>query len=344
MTQLNQSYLPIVFYHANCADGFGAAFAAWKQFGNGGAIYVPVQHNNYVYNSETGLLAIDDTIYQLFNRTIYILDFSFSPSVMASLFNLASTYDLKIVWLDHHKTSFEALGIAYTRGVRYDKVTENLDILLDDSQSGAMIAWHYFVDADTVPTLIAHIDDYDCWQFKIPGTKEFNKFLWSLAPWNFEQWDKLLAVPEAEMNGAYMAGEAILRAHDQNIQSIIAASKREVTLTWFESTPIESPHEDNKSYAVSRQVAASGLAANCPKHLASDVGHNLAVESGTYGLCWFVDSLGNIECSLRSNGDYDVSAMAKAIAGGGGHKNAAGFKLASMEAFNKFFYPNRRTL
>jgi nanoRNase/pAp phosphatase (c-di-AMP/oligoRNAs hydrolase) len=32
------------------------------------------------------------------------------------------------------------------------------------------------------------------------------------------------------------------------------------------------------------------------------------------------------QCSLRSNGDYDVSAIAK-VFGGGGHKNAAGFEV-----------------
>jgi nanoRNase/pAp phosphatase (c-di-AMP/oligoRNAs hydrolase) len=32
------------------------------------------------------------------------------------------------------------------------------------------------------------------------------------------------------------------------------------------------------------------------------------------------------KCSLRSNGDYDVSAIAKAF-GGGGHRNAAGFQV-----------------
>jgi nanoRNase/pAp phosphatase (c-di-AMP/oligoRNAs hydrolase) len=31
-------------------------------------------------------------------------------------------------------------------------------------------------------------------------------------------------------------------------------------------------------------------------------------------------------CSLRSNGGYDVSVIAKAF-GGGGHKNAAGFEV-----------------
>ena len=26
---------PLVIYHANCADGFGAAFAAWLKLGDG---------------------------------------------------------------------------------------------------------------------------------------------------------------------------------------------------------------------------------------------------------------------------------------------------------------------
>lgn len=46
--------------------------------------------------------------------------------------------------------------------------------------------------------------------------------------------------------------------------------------------------------------------------------------SGTFGLCWYYTKDGTIACSLRSNGDYDVSAIAK-VFGGGGHKNAAGF-------------------
>ena len=58
--------------------------------------------------------------------------------------------------------------------------------------------------------------------------------------------------------------------------------------------------------------------------LASDLGHELANKSGTFGLVWSMAGDGQIHCSLRSNGDYDVSAIAKAF-GGGGHRNAAGF-------------------
>ena len=68
----------------------------------------------------------------------------------------------------------------------------------------------------------------------------------------------------------------------------------------------------------------NGLAADCPPHLQSDVGHELANQSGTFGLLWYVDKDNRCKCSLRSNGDYDVSAIAK-VFGGGGHRNAAGF-------------------
>ena len=69
-----------------------------------------------------------------------------------------------------------------------------------------------------------------------------------------------------------------------------------------------------------------GLAANCPFHLQSDVGHELANQSGTFGLLWCIDKDNRCKCSLRSNGEYDVSAIAKAF-GGGGHRNAAGFQV-----------------
>jgi nanoRNase/pAp phosphatase (c-di-AMP/oligoRNAs hydrolase) len=108
-------------------------------------------------------------------------------------------------------------------------------------------------------------------------------------------------------------GQAILRAHDQNVQSVVKGGARKCLIY------------------ISNTLGASvcgnfdGLAANCPPHLTSDVGHDLADQSGTFGLCWFLDKDNKCRCSLRSNGDYDVSVIAKAF-GGGGHRNAAGFE------------------
>lgn len=306
---------PLVIYHANCADGFGAAFAAWLVLGDE-AEYLPMQYGQKV----------EDIVSEkaVSGRYVYILDFSFPRDVMDALF----FYAKRVVWLDHHKTAFEMWLGRYTKGETFQGYFEFAPhvITLDDNKSGAMIAWEYFHPGTEVPMLIKHIDDYDRWQFKIEGTKEFNKALWSYAPWSFGQWRELNQQLEAyDDHGGdfphfiFKEGAAILRAHDQNVQSVVKGGAR-----WCSITTLVKAEPDTTPMA---GCLYPGLAANCPPHLTSDVGHELANQSGTFGLCWTLNKDKPVaNCSLRSNGDYDVSAIAKAF-GGGGHKNAAGFEV-----------------
>ena len=80
---------PLVIYHAHCADGFGAAFAAWLKLGDE-AEYVAC---SYGYKE---LPAFKE-------RDVYLLDFSLLDSDMDRLFSEAS----KVVWCDHHLSSKE---------------------------------------------------------------------------------------------------------------------------------------------------------------------------------------------------------------------------------------------
>ena len=284
---------PLVIYHANCADGFGAAFAAWLKLGEE-AEYLPMQYGQSEFQTAVNSWA---------GREIYVLDFSFSRETMNWLFANAK----RVVWLDHHKTAFEAFNAPNPWIVEDDKRY----IRLDNEASGAMLAWEYFHPDKEVPMLIRHIDDYDRWQFKIEGTKEFQKALWSYAPWSFEQWKTQFAwlcACDSTYAGYLNEGAAILRAHEANVQAVVKGTSK---LCWIKAG----------GYPL-----YGGLAANCPPHLASDVGHALATQSGTYGLLWYINKENKCLCSLRSNGDYDVSAIAKAF-GGGGHKNAAGFEV-----------------
>ena len=127
--------------------------------------------------------------------------------------------------------------------------------------------------------------------------------------WTFEQWRDEFLGHESEL---IAEGAAILRAHDQNVAAVVKGASRGCSI-WSSVGDVNHVHD------------WEGLAANCPPHLTSDVGHELANQSGTYGLLWYVGTANKVKCSLRSNGDYDVSAIAKAF-GGGGHKNAAGFE------------------
>jgi oligoribonuclease NrnB/cAMP/cGMP phosphodiesterase (DHH superfamily) len=307
---------PLVIYHANCTDGFGAAFAAWLKLGDE-AEYRACHYNQDCFQD-------GETVH---NREVYILDFSFPRDVMDWLFRDTK----RVVWLDHHKTAFETwLGSLPQHG-QYVLGTEHT-IWLDNNKSGAMLAWEYFHPGTEIPMLIQHIDDRDRWQFKLDGSKELHATLASLKPWTFEQWDAILAETSYRatdgtgIDSFYDDGTVLLRAHSQQVQSALKQAMecriREPQIKLKRGNSPFIRHVDVEGYQ--RQYFADGLAVNAPPFLASDLGHELANKSGTFGLVWLMAGDGRIHCSLRSNGDYDVSEIAKAF-GGGGHRNAAGF-------------------
>lgn len=302
---------PLVIYHANCTDGFGAAFAAWLKLGDE-AEYLPME---YLKNTD-GVAEFHERVKidcSISERGVYILDFSLPKVVMERLFAHAR----RVVWLDHHKTAFEMYGLANShRAYALDvlnRTTSPHYVRLDNNKSGAMLAWEYFHPSTKVPMLIQHIDDRDRWQFKLEGSKELHAVLASYQPWTFEMWEAHFLVGNVRFNALKDEGRAILRAHNQNVQSA-AKQARPCGSRWFDGEVDGHP-------AVN---VFSGLAANAPAFLASDLGHELANQSGTFGLVWSMAGDGQVHCSLRSNGEYDVSAIAKAF-GGGGHRNAAGF-------------------
>ena len=318
---------PLVIYHASCADGFGAAFAAWLKLGDD-AEYVPMQYLDSKLNAVEAWEALSAAIPSKANtgREVYILDFSLPKPVMDKLFAVSE----RVVWLDHHKTAFEMWCEDGERSL-CEQSNGRDEVILDNNKSGAMLAWEYFHPGEEIPQFIRHIDDYDRWQFKIEGTKAFQKALWSITPWSFKQWqhewdstwgygsgDGLEGLPSFIRDG-----NAILRAHDQNVQSVVKGSARPCHLIHVKDQD-PSWYQTHEHWEAEFDVDATGLAANCPPHLQSDVGHELANQSGTFGLLWSIDKDGQCKCSLRSNGGYDVSAIAKAF-GGGGHRNAAGF-------------------
>lgn len=323
-----QSIKPLVIYHGGgCADGFGAAFAAWLKFGDE-AEYLPMDY---------GAKDWDHTA--CYGRDVYILDFSFPRAVMDDLFRHAN----RVVWLDHHKTAFEMWCDSYEGGMPVKPYLGEREfcqmwpigghyILLNNSKSGAMLAWEYFHPDTKVPMLIRHIDDYDRWQFEIPGTKAIARAL-RQHDFTFENFRHFKDSLHHHGNACYLytEGGAILRAHDQNVQTALKQARKCHIPNFNVDADIVADHREGWELPYEQALvemaethAFPGLAANAPAFLASDLGHELALKSGTFGLVWSVASDLRVHCSLRSNGDYDVSAIAKAF-GGGGHRNAAGF-------------------
>lgn len=309
---------PLVIYHADCTDGFGAAFAAWLKFGSD-ADYYAARYG-------------DKDLPDWQGREVYILDFSFPRALMNDAFQFAK----HVVWLDHHKTAFEMwIGGLFdgTEG-RHEQHDQVRDIVLDFDKSGAMLAWEYFHPGTAVPKLIQHIDDRDRWQFKLDGSKELHAALQSYKPWSFEQWGEkfyscytgLPAYFEEELHMLYDGGAAILRAQEQHVADMAKQARKCELWIPFIGDPVELRKQKVEFRSDLEQCYAPvrGLAVNATMHM-SEVGHELANQSGTYGLVWYVGADTRVKCSLRSNGEYDVSGIARQF-GGGGHRNAAGFE------------------
>ena len=301
---------PIVIYHANCTDGFGAAYAAWRALGD------DVEYIDAHYGELDDPATLEERFgSDIGQRDVYILDFSLKRPAMDWLFDKAQ----RVVWLDHHKTAFEMWcdSELEAKGERdyYTYSSHGVEVLLDNNRSGAMIAWQYFHPTRSVPWIIEHIDDYDRWQFKLSGTKEINKAIWATTPWDFETWnDWVYKFPVAQRAAMIEVGTALLRAYNQQVESLSKYARKCAIFL------IDRDFDKVREFGY-----REGLAVNSPVHM-SEIGHVLATETGTFGLIWYMGEGNTVKCSLRSNGDYDVSVIAKQF-GGGGHKNAAGFSI-----------------
>jgi oligoribonuclease NrnB/cAMP/cGMP phosphodiesterase (DHH superfamily) len=299
---------PIVFYHANCTDGFGAAYAAWTKLGDE-AEYVPMHYNNPIEHRTAG-------------RDVYVLDFSFPKDVTNRIVDESA----KFVWLDHHKSAFEMWCDDGERE-RCEQSNGKDYVLLDNNKSGALLAWEYFNPGSEVPLLSQMIDDRDRWQFKLRGSKEFHAGV-NMRPFSFREWHLLTPMGASDwgrnLNDVMGRGRATLDVyHKQTVESVRKAERCRIVPGIIDSY---ASYQAPWVWDTQNQCGASGLAVNTPSNI-SEVGHELATASGTFGLVWYYDAAAKkANCSLRSNGDYDVSAIAKQF-GGGGHKNAAGFQV-----------------
>lgn len=193
MTPTTQN--PIILYHANCTDGMGAAFAAWKYFGEE-AKYIPVQYGQ----------PMPVEITEGKDEYIFMVDFSYSREVIESL----RTRHKRVIVIDHHKTAeAELAGLT--------------DCVFDMKKSGAVLAWEYFHQTVTrnveVPTILLHVQDRDLWNWEMENTREICLGLMQLK--TFKEWDN------ARAHTLFEQGLALAKYIDDKVDS---ASKEERVL------------------------------------------------------------------------------------------------------------------
>lgn len=286
-------------FHANCVDGFGAAWAVRKA----------------IPEAEFYAATHQEPPPDVAGKRVVMVDFAYKRPV---LLDMASTAE-SILILDHHKSAAEDLELfavdlcgaarlvhADTEGMFQDLkelAKPPVIALFDMERSGAMMAWQYFFPGVSAPRLIEHIQDRDLWRFSLPGTREIQANLFSY-PYDFEVWDKLMAM---DVGRLWTGGKAIERKHHKDIAELVTVCKRRMSIGGFDVP-----------------------AANLPYTYSSDAGHLMA-QGEPFSACWWITQAG-VVFSLRSATDgVDVSEIAKGY-GGGGHRNAAGFTI-SVERF-----------
>jgi oligoribonuclease NrnB/cAMP/cGMP phosphodiesterase (DHH superfamily) len=301
---------PLVIYHGNCADGFGAAWVAWKFFGVGADYFAGVHQE-----------APPD----IAGRTVILLDFSYKREQLREM----ARHARGVLVIDHHKSAeadlshnpSTATGPAILRMDHWGNAQQpsdpwsifrgclamdyvecagmqNIYAVFDMQRSGAGMAWDFFHPGIPRPALINHIEDRDLWRFALPGTREIQANLFSY-PYDFEVWDDLM---QADPHLLMTDGAAIERKHHKDIAELVKVCRRRMVIAGHD-IPV----------------------ASLPYTLTSDAGHLMA-KGEEFAACYWDTSDGRVFSLRATDEGLDVSEIAK-IFGGGGHAKAAGFKV-----------------
>lgn len=294
------AYKPdMMIYHADCADGFGAAWAAWLRWGD------TVEYVACAYGQPAP---------EVIGKHVLIGDFSFKRDVMEALAKSAAS----IIVLDHHESAeaelqpwrvmvdkhnspltVDAVEGAWAADDRVGSVLAHFDT----NRSGARMTWDFCHPGVEVPMLLRLIEDRDLWRFTMPETKPFGVWL-RCEPFNFERWELIAQQLNDGRDAEIIFSEAaaMQRFFDQKVAEIGRLARRGMI----------DGHEVPLC--------------NCPPMFASEVGHWL-LENNPFApfAATYSDQGKSRGYSLRSRDDrMNVSEIARKF-GGGGHRNAAGF-------------------
>ena len=282
----------ICLHHFPCDDGFGSAWSVWKKWGDD-VKYIGINHG--------------DELPELEDKNVLIVDFSLPKNKMDELKDRAKS----IVILDHHITAEKELSSykatqAFDHTSVYEAVSSKYGTAdtpfiisaFNMEKSGARMAWEFCFPEDHPPEFILYIEDQDLWRLSYEHVKRFSLALRSY-PYEFEQWNVL----SVKVKQLIEEGKIIERFYNKKVNDLC-------------------------KHAIFEDIAGhNALVVNAPGFMASDVAHELLERNPDipFAACWY-EVQGKRAYSLRSEDHRkDVSEVAKQF-GGGGHRNAAGFR------------------
>lgn len=210
MNQISEKDI-VVLYHAGCTDGFSAAWAAWKKFGDKAA-YVPMEWNKV----PEGLI----------NKEIYTLDISLPGSKIPELIST----NKRVTSIDHHESNEAAT-----------KATQ--EYLFDRHHSGGVLAWNYFHPNAPMPRLLNYCEDMDFWRFPNEESQPIMMVVTALGTYEFEAWDGLAKDLEDDnfRHDYIKQGKLILQMHNKTVDALLKNAQL-IELSGHKVYSVNAPH------------------------------------------------------------------------------------------------------
>lgn len=287
----------VCYYHNDCFDGTAAAMVVMTAVKD--VVLIPAD-----YGDVPKVTDVKDAI-------VYVVDFSFTDEVFELLLTLAE----KVIVMDHHKSAKPIL----------ERAAELAKVLSPESQflynvecSGTLIAWSYFYPDRFTPPLILHVSDRDLWAFTREDTREVMAGL-SVLKNEPETWYAAIGLDSA---GSVRDIEHRMETYRQHCLSI-----GQCILT-RDATIIDALLKNNVR-TMKQLVKLTYGVVNIPRQFTSDAMSTLLGSRPDldFAVGYYRDGEGIFHYSMRGRkgSDVDVSEICMKY-GGGGHKDAAGFK------------------
>lgn len=198
---------PLVIFHAQCRDGWCAAWVVGQKFPD--AEFVEGMY---------GQAPPDVT-----GRHVIMADFSYPRAEMETIAEKANTLTV----YDHHKTAVAAL--------------KDLPgaIHFDIGRSGAGIAWDVLNQGAPRPWLVDYVEDRDLWRHQLPNSELVNAFIATLE-FSHGAWEEASRAP---LDAAVGLGE-VAHAKTQQYVREVAKNARRITFEGYEIPIVNAPQVD----------------------------------------------------------------------------------------------------
>lgn len=296
----------VIIYHDRCPDGSTGAVIARRHCPE--AQLYPIRPSQDVAFSHKNILYVD-----------------VSPT-LKNLRELLKTGNT-ITILDHHASAVEELKMQfeYAEYLEYNikdhdegSAHGSAHVILDMNRSGAGLAWDFFCPGEARPLFVQYIEDHDLWRFHLPNSRTLRGAFQDVSYKDLDQVERLIhTFPDAYQDWV-RKGEGILR----NLSTVVFP---------------DLLHETG--YDTIFRDAPTKVSKMCDVAYISDYGDWLLRFTGYNFVVLYqhmkTENGEMTKVSLRGDGTYNLSELAREY-GGGGHHNASGFRIL-REEFERLF-------